>query len=69
MSIPLKALFHEVPLSAIKPTGWLRTFLQNQKDGLTGHLEHAGYPFHTTYPYAKLFKIFLDNEKNRPESK
>ncbi|MEO6151062.1 MAG: beta-L-arabinofuranosidase domain-containing protein [Mucilaginibacter sp.] len=31
----------------ITPEGWLRTFLQYQKSGLTGHIENAGYPFNT----------------------
>ncbi|MBV6645456.1 MAG: glycoside hydrolase family 127 protein [Cyclobacteriaceae bacterium] len=37
--------FREVPPDEIQPTGWLRTYLEIQKDGLTGNLEHAGYPF------------------------
>ena len=32
---------------SITPKGWLRTFLQYQKSGLTGHIENAGYPFNT----------------------
>ena len=37
--------FNEIALSNIQPTGWLRTFLQTQKEGLTGHLDQAGFPF------------------------
>lgn len=37
----------EVPLNSIRPEGWVRTFLENQRSGLTGHLEVAGYPFDT----------------------
>lgn len=39
------SVFTEVPLSSVKPDGWLRGFLQMQKDGLTGHVEVAGFPF------------------------
>lgn len=37
--------YREVPLSSITPKGWLQTLLENQRDGLTGHLEVAGKPF------------------------
>lgn len=39
--------WQESSLNAIKPTGWLRSFLDHQRTGLTGHLEVAGYPFNT----------------------
>ena len=40
------AKFRELPMAAITPKGWLRNTLENQRDGLTGHLdEAAGFPF------------------------
>ena len=39
--------FKSIPANAITPKGWLRQYLIVQKNGLTGHLENAGYPFNT----------------------
>ncbi len=39
--------FYELPLSDIEPKGWLRDYLEIQRDGLLGHLEVAGFPFNT----------------------
>jgi hypothetical protein len=44
---PSYAKLREVPIVAIRPEGWLRQYLVSQRDGLTGHLENAGYPFNT----------------------
>lgn len=41
----LFARFHEMPINSIRPQGWIRKYLENQRDGLTGHLEAAGFPF------------------------
>jgi len=41
-------VFKDLPLSRITPRGWLLTFLQNQKTGLTGNIAVAGYPYNTT---------------------
>lgn len=38
-------VFDEIEINRIKPRGWLRNWLVCQKEGLTGHLEAAGYPF------------------------
>jgi len=37
----------ELPLVAVRPRRWLKQYLRTMRDGLTGHLEAAGYPFNT----------------------
>lgn len=39
--------FDEVPLTEIKPAGWLEKLLKTQAEGLTGHIGEAGYPYDT----------------------
>lgn len=36
-----------VAITEIEPQGWLKQYLVNQKNGLTGNLESAGYPFNS----------------------
>jgi hypothetical protein len=37
--------FEKVSIRKISPKGWLERYLINMKNGLTGKLEVAGYPF------------------------
>lgn len=37
--------FNEVPINKITPKGWLKQYLVNQRNGLTGYIENAGNPF------------------------
>jgi hypothetical protein len=46
-SVTYYGQFKSIPANAITPKGWLRQYLVNQRNGLTGHLENAGYPFNT----------------------
>ncbi|MBQ6688797.1 MAG: glycoside hydrolase family 127 protein [Bacteroidales bacterium] len=39
--------WEEVGLRDIQPEGWLKEYLQSQKDGLTGHPEALSYPYNT----------------------
>ena len=42
------AKFSELPIRAIQPQGWLKAFLETQRDGITGHLDKTGgFPFDT----------------------
>lgn len=43
--------FDEIAINNIKPEGWLKNLLKLQAEGLTGHLEVAGYPFNTVNWY------------------
>ncbi len=39
--------FNKIKISDIHPEGWIKEFLVRQKEGLTGNIEVAGYPFDT----------------------
>jgi hypothetical protein len=39
--------WEETGLRDIQPEGWLKEYLQSQKDGLTGHPEALSYPYNT----------------------
>ncbi len=41
------AKYEELPIVSISPEGWIRCYLEKQRDGLTGHLEAGGHPFNT----------------------
>jgi hypothetical protein len=44
---PYFGVFRELPISDITPEGWLRQFLERQRDGLGLHHEASGFPFDT----------------------
>ena len=39
--------FNKIKITDIHPEGWIKEFLIRQKEGLTGHIEVAGYPYDT----------------------
>jgi len=39
--------FNKIKITDIHPEGWIKEFLVRQKEGLTGHIEVAGYPYDT----------------------
>ena len=39
--------FNKLKITDIHPEGWIKEFLVRQKEGLTGHIEVAGYPYDT----------------------
>jgi hypothetical protein len=42
------AEFSELPIRSIQPQGWLKAYLEKQRDGITGHLDKTGgFPFDT----------------------
>ena len=44
---PIYNTFNKIKITSIKPEGWIKEFLVRQKEGLTGHIEVAGYPYDT----------------------
>ena len=44
---PAHNTFNKIKITDIHPEGWIKEFLIRQKDGLTGHIEVAGYPYDT----------------------
>lgn len=59
--------FQEVPLSGIKPEGWMHNLLIAQKNGLTGHISLAGEPFNLEgwgYAKEKKMKYWSQYEQN-----
>ena len=39
--------FAELPVGSVTPRGWIKSWLQRQADGLTGHPENLAYPYDT----------------------
>ncbi len=39
--------FSELPLGAVQPRGWIKSWLERQATGLTGHPENLSYPYDT----------------------
>ena len=46
-AVPYYGVFRELPVGAVKPKGWIESWLHRQADGLTGHPENMGYPYNT----------------------
>jgi hypothetical protein len=42
---PYYGVFRELPVTDIKPQGWLAQFWERQRDGLALHREASGFPF------------------------
>ena len=51
---PCHGVFLELPLTGIKPLGWLAEILRRQKDGLALNRAASGYPFNTNLWVGKI---------------
>ena len=45
-----------IELNKIKPDGWLKEFLKAQRNGITGYIERAGYPFNVKFWQGERFE-------------
>ncbi len=65
MKIKTYSKFSEIPIRNIEPMGWIKNYLKNQKNGLTGNMEKAGYPFNTVGWKGKIKLKFTEEEKEK----
>jgi DNA replication protein DnaC len=56
--------FQEVPISTIKPQGWLRNYLVAQKNGLTGHMDMENRTKQARLPLAYNLDLFDFSAEN-----
>jgi hypothetical protein len=47
LKVPYHGRFAELPVGTVKPRGWIKSWLQRQAEGLTGHPENLAYPYDT----------------------
>ena len=47
LKIEYHGKFAELPFGSVTPRGWIKSWLQRQADGLTGHPENLAYPYDT----------------------
>lgn len=47
LKVEYHGCFAELPISSVKPRGWIKNWLQRQAGGLTGHPENMAYPYDT----------------------
>ncbi len=69
-----KSLFSKLKSSSsssVKPRGWLREFLERQRDGMSGHYKELGYPFDSCLWAGEIENIHLNElfYPNDPEPK
>ncbi len=56
--------FYELPLTGIRPHGFLRDFLERQRSGLTGHYQASLYPFDTCMWTGKIPPFYRESDYN-----